>query len=102
MTKEMHGSWLRWTSQQLKLIRSDTFHQSCCNGRIFTIRELRNTKKCISFPNFLTQIMFEGRRGSNEESDVAIDDVKLYHGRCSGKKLAHSTAKLMKALGCVT
>ncbi|XP_036940657.1 zonadhesin-like isoform X2 [Acanthopagrus latus] len=29
------------------------------------------------------QIIFEGRRGSNEESDVAIDDVKLYHGRCS-------------------
>ncbi|XP_068456117.1 zonadhesin [Clinocottus analis] len=29
------------------------------------------------------QIIFEGRRGSNEESDVAIDDVKLYHGQCS-------------------
>ncbi|XP_049889142.1 zonadhesin-like isoform X9 [Epinephelus moara] len=29
------------------------------------------------------QIIFEGRRGSNEESDVAIDDVKLYRGRCS-------------------
>ncbi|KAM6919975.1 uncharacterized protein PEZ65_012019 [Lycodopsis pacificus] len=29
------------------------------------------------------QIIVEGRRGSNEESDVAIDDVKLYRGRCS-------------------
>ncbi|XP_077471635.1 MAM and LDL-receptor class A domain-containing protein 2-like [Stigmatopora argus] len=29
------------------------------------------------------QIIFEGRRGSNEESDVAIDDVMLYHGQCS-------------------
>ncbi|XP_031711228.1 zonadhesin [Anarrhichthys ocellatus] len=29
------------------------------------------------------QIIMEGRRGSNEESDVAIDDVKLYRGRCS-------------------
>ncbi|XP_075953467.1 zonadhesin-like [Anarhichas minor] len=30
------------------------------------------------------QIIMEGRRGSNEESDVAIDDLKLYRGRCSG------------------
>ncbi|KAM7379278.1 hypothetical protein PAMP_004843 [Pampus punctatissimus] len=29
------------------------------------------------------QIIIEGRRGFNEESDVAIDDVQLYHSQCS-------------------
>ncbi|XP_026230310.1 zonadhesin-like isoform X2 [Anabas testudineus] len=28
------------------------------------------------------KIIFEGRRGSNDHSDVAIDDVRLYHGAC--------------------
>ncbi|XP_068197093.1 mucin-2 [Antennarius striatus] len=35
------------------------------------------------------KIIFEGRRGSNDRSDVAIDDVSLYHGHC--KDLAKPT-----------
>ncbi|CAG14101.1 unnamed protein product, partial [Tetraodon nigroviridis] len=36
-------------------------------------------------------IIFEGRRGSNDESDVAIDDVNLYHGQCAGDSVVHET-----------
>ncbi|KAL0965981.1 hypothetical protein UPYG_G00289030 [Umbra pygmaea] len=29
------------------------------------------------------KIIFEGRRGTTDQSDVAIDDVSLHHGRCA-------------------
>ncbi|KAL2097126.1 hypothetical protein ACEWY4_006333 [Coilia grayii] len=30
------------------------------------------------------QIILEGRRGTTEQSDVAVDDIKLYRGSCAG------------------
>ena len=30
------------------------------------------------------KIIFEGRRGSNDQSDAAIDDVSLHPGNCAG------------------
>ncbi|KAI4809184.1 hypothetical protein KUCAC02_018091 [Chaenocephalus aceratus] len=38
------------------------------------------------------KIIIEGRRGSNEKSDLAIDDVKLYRGRCSDLSDEKSTS----------
>uniref|UniRef100_A0A673B172 MAM domain-containing protein n=1 Tax=Sphaeramia orbicularis TaxID=375764 RepID=A0A673B172_9TELE len=34
-------------------------------------------------------IIFEGRRGSNIRSDVAIDDVRLHHGPCAGNNFLY-------------
>uniref|UniRef100_A0A8C5G2Y6 Zonadhesin-like n=1 Tax=Gouania willdenowi TaxID=441366 RepID=A0A8C5G2Y6_GOUWI len=43
------------------------------------------------------QIIFEGRRGSNEQSDVAIDDVKLYEGPCWNVNPVVTTVPLISA-----
>ncbi|XP_040911979.1 zonadhesin isoform X2 [Toxotes jaculatrix] len=42
------------------------------------------------------QIIFEGRRGSNDQSDVAIDDISLHHGHCGD--LAKPTTPAPKTL----
>ncbi|XP_051727318.1 MAM and LDL-receptor class A domain-containing protein 1-like isoform X3 [Ctenopharyngodon idella] len=43
-------------------------------------------------PDVKFQVIFEGRRGSSARSDVAIDDILLHRGACSG--MFHSVADL--------
>ncbi|XP_051727385.1 MAM and LDL-receptor class A domain-containing protein 1-like isoform X11 [Ctenopharyngodon idella] len=43
-------------------------------------------------PDVMFQVIFEGRRGSSARSDVAIDDILLHRGACSG--MFHSVADL--------
>ncbi|XP_057712928.1 MAM and LDL-receptor class A domain-containing protein 1 isoform X2 [Corythoichthys intestinalis] len=47
------------------------------------------------------QVIIEGRRGSNKESDVAIDDITFYHGQCSELSGAMTT-RLPKPDGNIT
>lgn len=42
------------------------------------------------------QIIFEGRRGSNYRSDVAIDDVSFHYGHCAGNRVLPQTFNLVQ------
>lgn len=51
-----------------------------------------NQRNAWTFANFTIsktepfRIIFEGIRGDGSESDIALDDISLTDGSCSGKK----------------
>lgn len=46
---------------------------------------IHQMSQCVTFYYYFSlQVIFEGRRGTTELSDVAVDDISLYRGSCAG------------------